>query len=418
MVSAMSSERPDTSPLMRENLREIAEDSSTRIDRTYKALTRIDGYEHLPAAVMKDIMDSIALSERLWFDQVTNGIAPSSGDLQAFQEFGRRRVHQGIALSSLLRAFRVGLREVWNVCAQIGNKHPELRDELLFVISPDLMDYFDQMAQLISQAYLDEQYQQARWRQSLRYQLHEIIFNYSGGDEDFRATAKALGLDPIASRIAVAAELGKFDRSSTTSEGHLDRIVLSAARHLRMPYDHLVSVWHRDRLIIWVPCEHGEPMHLSDTKMADYVAAFAQSTAEIKAIGLGLAGTGAKGWAASAEEAIRALNFGRSGHSEQRPVHRYSDIVIEESVRSTDSASRYLLSLMDHLSSEPDILLTLETFFANAQRRKVTAGALGIHPNTLDYRLERIENLLGAALDDVGWIAKLKVALTLHRQRR
>ena len=73
---------------------------------------------------------------------------------------------------------------------------------------------------------------------------------------------------------------------------------------------------------------------------------------------------------------------------------------------------------MDHLSSEPDILPTLETFFANAQRRKVTAGAPGIHPNTLDYRLERIENLLGATLDDVGWIAKLKVALTLHRQRR
>nr|WP_232487572.1 helix-turn-helix domain-containing protein [Burkholderia ubonensis] len=26
------------------------------------------------------------------------------------------------------------------------------------------------------------------------------------------------------------------------------------------------------------------------------------------------------------------------------------------------------------------------------QRRKVTAAALGVHPNTLDHRLERIEN--------------------------
>ncbi|MGP8436355.1 PucR family transcriptional regulator [Paraburkholderia fungorum] len=402
---------------MREKLKEIAENSETTIGRMYQALTRIEGYEHLTPAVKKDIMDSISLSERLWFDRITDGTAPSPSDLQAFQEFGRRRVHQGIALPSLLRAFRLGLREVWDVCAQTGNKYPELRDELLFVVSPDLMDYFDQMAQLISQSYLDEQYQQARWRQSLRYQLHEIIFNYSGGDEDFRTTAKALGLDPIASRIALAVELGKFDRNSTTAEGQLDRLVLSAARHLKMPHDHLVSLWHRDRLIIWAPCEHGEPMHLSDTRMAERVTAFAQSTTDIKAIGLGLAGTGAKGWSASAEEAIRALDFGSSGHSEQRPVHQYSDIVIEESVRSTDGASRYLLSLMDHLSSEPDILLTLETFFANNQRRKVTAGALGIHPNTLDYRLERIENSLGAALEDVGWIAKLKVALTLHQHR-
>ncbi|WP_253958826.1 PucR family transcriptional regulator [Paraburkholderia fungorum] len=402
---------------MREKLKEIAENSETTIGRMYQALTRIEGYEHLTPAVKKDIMDSISLSERLWFDRITDGTAPSPSDLQAFQEFGRRRVHQGIALPSLLRAFRLGLREVWDVCAQTGNKYPELRDELLFVVSPDLMDYFDQMAQLISQSYLDEQYQQARWRQSLRYQLHEIIFNYSGGDEDFRTTAKALGLDPIASRIALAVELGKFDRNSTTAEGQLDRLVLSAARHLKMPHDHLVSLWHRDRLIIWAPCEHGEPMHLSDTRMAERVTAFAQSTTDIKAIGLGLAGTGAKGWSASAEEAIRALDFGSSGHSERRPVHQYSDIVIEESVRSTDGASRYLLSLMDHLSSEPDILLTLETFFANNQRRKVTAGALGIHPNTLDYRLERIENSLGAALEDVGWIAKLKVALTLHQHR-
>lgn len=417
-MSAITIEVPDFSPLIREKLREVATDSSTRIARTYKALTRIDGYENLTAAVKKDIMDSIALSERLWFDSITNESAPSPGDLQALHEFGRRRVHQGIALPSLLRAFRVGLREVWNECAQTGSANPELRDELLFVVSPYLMDYFDQLAQLISQAYLDEQYQQARWRQSLRYQLHEIIFNYSGSDEDFSAIAKALGLDPVASRIAVAVELGKFDRNSTASEGHLDRLVISAARHLAMPSDDLVSVWHRDRMIVWVPCEHGDPMHLSDTKIAERVAAFAQSTDEIKAVGLGLAGTSAKGWAESANEAIRALDFARGSDSVLRSVHRYSEIVIEESVRSVDSASRYLLSLVDHLSSEPDILLTLETFFAHKQRRKVAAGALGIHPNTLDYRLERIENALGAALDDVGWIAKLKVALTMHRHRR
>jgi len=411
-------EIPAASALMREKLAEIAEDSSTMISRTYTALSRIDGYEVLTAAVRKDIMDSIALSERLWFDAISNGSAPSPGDLQALQEFGRRRVHQGIALPSLLRAFRVGPREVWNACALMGNENDNLRDELLFVVLPYLMDYFDQIAQLISQAYLDEQYKQARWRESLRYQLHEIIFNYSGDDEDFRTTAKALGLDPIASRIAVALELGKFERNSTTSEGQIDRLVLSAATHLKVPNDDLVSVWHRDRLIIWVPCEHGEPMNVSDQRTAENIAAFSKASPAIKAVGLGLAGTGATGWAASADEAIRALEFGGGDHSDRQPVHRYSDIVIEESVRSTDGASRYLLSLREQLSSEPDLLLTLETFFANKQRRKVTAAALEIHPNTLDYRLERIQTMLGATLDDAGWIAKLHVALGLHERRK
>ncbi|KVU01914.1 hypothetical protein WK60_32685 [Burkholderia ubonensis] len=59
-------------------------------------------------------------------------------------------------------------------------------------------------------------------------------------------------------------------------------------------------------------------------------------------------------------------------------------------------------------------MLTLETFFANMQRRKVTAAALGVHPNTLDHRLERTENIVGARLDHAAWIAKLEIALKLQ----
>ncbi|WP_080485507.1 helix-turn-helix domain-containing protein [Burkholderia ubonensis] len=48
------------------------------------------------------------------------------------------------------------------------------------------------------------------------------------------------------------------------------------------------------------------------------------------------------------------------------------------------------------------------------QRRKVTAAALDVHPDTLDHRLERIENILGAKLDQAAWIAKLEIALKLQ----
>ena len=110
-----------------------------------------------------------------------------------------------------------------------------LRGELLFVVSPHLMDYFDQMAQVITQAYLDEQYRQARWRESLRHQLHEVVFSHSTDDEAFQTTVKALGLDPIAARIAIAVEMEQFDRNELTSDGRLDRLVLSAAGTSRYP---------------------------------------------------------------------------------------------------------------------------------------------------------------------------------------
>jgi len=410
----MNVEVPATSPLMREKLKSLFDNPASMTSGLYDAVTHIEGYENLSAAVRKDILDSITSAEQLWFKSVCSGNFPAPDELSAFQEFGRRRVHHGISLQSLLRAFRIGLRQIWNSCAQVAGDNKELRDELLFVISPYLMDFFDEMAQLVSQAYLDEQYQHVRWRDSLRHQLHEVIFNTPNDHAKFLSTTRALGLDPAASRIAIAVELSRFDRNSTTSEGQLDRLVLTAARHLKVPLDNLINAWHRDRLIIWAPCEHGDPMNVSDRKTVGSIAALMNSTPGIKAIGIGLASTGAKGWAASAEEASRAVSFCQSSSANDR-VHCYSDIVIEESVRGTEGASRYLLSLTDQLSSEPDVLLTLETFFSNMQRRKVTAGALGIHPNTLDYRLERIENMLGAALSDPGWIAKLKVALALRR---
>lgn len=124
---------------------------------------------------------------------------------------------------------------------------------------------------------------------------------------------------------------------------------------------------------------------------------------------------GPAGWAASADEALKALQSGPRENPDAR-IYFYSDIVLHEGVRGTDNGLRYLNSLLERLAAEPELLSTLETFFDQLRRRKVTADVLGIHPNTLNHRLERIEALLGAELDDARWIAKLHVAVRLWRR--
>jgi carbohydrate diacid regulator len=111
----------------------------------------------------------------------------------------------------------------------------------------------------------------------------------------------------------------------------------------------------------------------------------------------------------------QALEFG-SPAPRKRGVHLYSDIVVNESVRRTDTVLRYLNSLLERLAEEPELLSTLQTYFDQLQRRKITADVLGIHLNTLNHRLERIENLLGAKLDEASCIAKLHVAVRLRQQ--
>jgi len=58
---------------------------------------------------------------------------------------------------------------------------------------------------------------------------------------------------------------------------------------------------------------------------------------------------------------------------------------------------------------------TLETFFANDLSVTATAAALHVHPNTLRYRLHRIETLLDRPLTAPATIAAVHLALTTAR---
>jgi carbohydrate diacid regulator len=407
---------PKVTGSLRERTLELAANPSTVVQRCYALLEQSEeSYTNLSLTVKQDVLQFLDFAAKLWFNSLLTGTFPSAREIEILADTGRRRVHQGVALASLLRGFRFGCREVWNVLLSCAGADPGLRDELLFEVSRYLLDFFDLLAQAISQAYLDEQYQRLRWRDSLRYELASVIFQFPHDTAAFQRSTEALGLDPTVARIALALECKLSRTARGRLEAELDRITLIASRHLKNASDDLVRVLHRERLVVWAPCARGETVLTAEHRVADCAASFAKAVPEIDAIGIGLMNHGPAGWANSVEEAFKALEFGVRSHPDRR-VHLYSDIAVNESVRGTGNALRYLDSLLERLSTEPELLLTLSTYFEQQQRRKNAADALGIHPNTLNHRLERIETLLGAKLDDAAWIAKLHVAIAL-RQR-
>lgn len=409
---------PTMSDRLRERTAALAENPSAAVDRTYEILMSVEGYKTLAPAVRRDLAASLELAARLWFQSLLTGAPPSASDMHAFQEFGRRRVHQRVPLQSVLRAFRLGSREIWQMYVELGKEDTSLVNELLFDISPYLFDYFDVMAQNITQTYLEEQYGQARWKDALRHQLYSIVFHSPDDRAGFRETAEALAIDSTAPRVALALDVDLPTHTSYDREREFDRITLAAARHLGAAPDDMIRAWHRGRLILWVPCTRGDTINRTDRQMSERAGALVRALPELRSIGVGLMNEGAEGWAASVDEAIKALDFARASRStpSQPPqVSLFSSIVIEESARHAANALRYLVSLLEQLADEPDLVATLETYFEHGQRRGPSATALGIHPNTLNYRIERIEGLLGASLDHVEWVSKLDVALKLRR---
>jgi carbohydrate diacid regulator len=78
---------------------------------------------------------------------------------------------------------------------------------------------------------------------------------------------------------------------------------------------------------------------------------------------------------------------------------------------------RFLDGVLERLAAEPDLLESLKVYFNVDQQRKRAASELGIHPNTLDHRLRRIETMLGYSLSRMQCVRKLHAALQLRELR-
>ncbi|RKE35068.1 PucR-like helix-turn-helix protein [Paraburkholderia sp. BL23I1N1] len=398
---------------MREKTTALAQNPSHLIDRVYAAVTGPDGYQSLSPVLRLDIAESITFSVNLWFKSLLFGEFPTTSDLTGCQQLVHRSVHQFIPLELVLRTLRLSSRELWRAYIELGEPDSSLVEELLFNVSPCLFEYFDIMARSITQAYREEQHRQTRWRDSLRHLLCNILFCSPHDAKSFGKAAGALGLDPAAPRIALALDVDTTGIASSARDDEFGRITLAASRHLKVARNDLVYVWHRDRLIIWLPCVRADSINHSDRIVADRSASLALALPNVRRIGVGLMNDGAAGWAASAAEALKAIDFTPKGKDGSR-VSLYSSIVMAESACQTDAASRYLRSLLLQLSNEPELVTTREIYLEQNQRRRQSALILGIHPNTLNYRIERIESMLGASLDDVDWISKLDIALKLR----
>lgn len=411
----MSTHTPRLEGRLRQLTQPIADDPGPIVARVSHTLIQSDpAYAELPPTVKQDLWEFLKFSVNLWFRTMLDGEPPTAADLRVVSDTARRRVHQGVSLAAMLRAVRLGSRELWTTLLNVASDDVPARDELVLVFSSYLLDYFDDIAECIASAYLDEQFQRARWRDALRYELMSVIFSFPDDDAAFYRAATALGLDPAVPRVCIALDVAMPDVLPSHVEGELDRMLLAVARSIGVSADNLVRTLYRGRVVIWVPVARGASVLTADNQVMRQAQALAGAIPSAKRLGIGLMNQGARGWSMSMDEAFRALDQGPRLAPLMR-VFAFSEMVLNESVSRCGNALRYLDSIIERLSHEADLLQTLSVFLDSGQHRKQASEQLGIHPNTLNYRLGRIEEILGASLDHASWISRLHVALTLRR---
>src|SRR5207249_5780637 len=98
----------------------------------------------------------------------------------------------------------------------------------------------------------------------------------------------------------------------------------------------------------------------------------------------------------------------------------FQDILLVDAIEDNENLRSRLVTLLrpllllDQWKRRGDFLGTLEAFYACGLSRAATAEFLKVHPHTIDYRLSRVESLLGMPVRDSASVMLLQGALAAY----
>jgi hypothetical protein len=343
----------------------------------------IPGYARVPDAVLEtQVADAVNAALRL----VSRPGEPLGEDeLEVFRESARARAGEGVALDDVLRAYRVGGRVAWEalVAAAAG---PAQRDALPAAASV-LMAYVDQLSSAASATYLDERQYRLAEDARLVAELIEVLASERPVPEGLRALVARLGASLL--EVYRPFALARPGRPATAHS--------QAAASLRL--QGVLAMTEGEAVIGLIDPEAdaallrtghavvalGEPVRRPALRVALQDVRLVLSIARRRGIESGLVD--------AVELAVPLLVAGspRLGELVRRRV--IGPLEAYEGGRSGE------------------LLRTLRAYFATSLNRGRAAAALGVHPNTLDYRLGRIEELCAVRLSDPRDIARIELAL-------
>ncbi|MFJ3499441.1 MULTISPECIES: PucR family transcriptional regulator [unclassified Streptomyces] len=323
-----------------------------------------------------------------------------SPDAEAARETGRARAEQGVPLADTLRAYRIGSELLWTEIVAEARTRPEVSDDLLVSESADFWALFGLYAEAVAIAYRETAAELTSRGQARRYALVEALFTGVITDHTLWEAARELGLPEQGPYAVAVAEAGAPGEEPLAG-------VEAALRRAELP-----SAW---RL-------------LPDQQLALIaLPTAAAETACLRVLRRSRARVGFSPCFSSLQGAPQNLRFARlalSGLPGTGPgVARFDDdplaMVVAaapaEAARLVEVTLRPVLDLP--VAERSRLLNTLEHWFASGGSADATARGLFVHPNTVRYRLRRVEELTGRSLSDPRATTDIGAALLAVRDR-
>jgi SHS2 domain-containing protein len=348
----------------------------------------IPAYSTLPETMLHGEIEEVSRRNLgLFFRSLIDDRGLSDEELVPFCESARQRAAEGLPLEDLLRAYRLGGRLGWE--ALVGVAEPEEQATLLPGVAR-LMQYVDHLSDAVTEAYQEER---RHLFSDAERRVHDLF-------EGLQHTAP---LEPRT--IELADQMGfplddrylPFTLALCDSPAHAHAQLASSLRRRGV-----LAVTSGDRVSGLLP-QSGDPATLAEGSGLRAVgpptprAELAPMLVDLRLL-IDVARRAGREGDLRLEEFLPELLLARSPHL---------GAMLEERVYGP------LVSAAE--KGGADLLTTLEAFLEAGLDRRATADALHVHPNTLDYRLRRTEELTGLLFADPD--AVMLLALAVRRRR-
>jgi hypothetical protein len=356
----------------------------------------VPGYSLEEGLSDNDVRKNIAAYVDDVINVAASGLQPTPAGLEAMM---RQRADDGITLTSLLHAYRVGVPILWQAFA--GQAKTNDQKDALIGATPALFAVLDAYSRHAHAVYREMEIRDARRNEQIRAtMLDTVLGEDSTVGAAFWDAVAALGL-PRTGQFAVIAAVTAEDQSDDTASVDVEALV---AAHTGVE-----EAWFRLKprtQIGVVSFRRNRSGALDD--LATGIAA--RMPVRIGISGRFTAVAECAKARAQAQVAARAA-------SADRPAIRYNRDVLSVLMASSPDAAETVVSatLGPVLELPPErrdpLIDTVRTWLRRGQSVSATAADMHCHRNTVNYRLRRFVALTGRSLADNAWLAQVVLAV-------
>ena len=354
-------------------------------------------YELYDTSLLADARSVSVAVVGMWLDVLAKGDGLDDEAISPVIEGARRRATQGVGLEPLLRAYRVGIRVMWTEFISSSVWKASSLDVAMGPLATGALAFADRITTAVAAAYLDEIAHLTREREHRRSSLLNVILA-GPTSEQHRALADLA--EPhcvIVAQVEEGTALAKLESVGALLERQ------AGARLWTVRHSSLVAVIFGS-----------QPRTILRERLASVI-----EDRRVLAIGIGNRATSTAETRVSYAEAAEAANAGPALGMTQGRVYDYSALApVLALLRDRPAALRFAATALEPFK---DILVrrwalpTLEAYLTRGGRTGQMAEALGLHANTVKYRMSELAPYLPADALEGDQAATLLLALRVHQ---